>query len=78
MLELAFTAGQAPADLAEAVGTAELAEEHGDKLAPARETFGGVVGAMLPHGLFEFEAEGKVEATCEKMLENLCTVGPPW
>jgi hypothetical protein len=70
VLEFAFTAGQAPADLAEAVGTAELAEEHGDKLAPAREAFGGVVGAMLPHGLFEFEAREELQQLRENARKS--------
>jgi len=38
------------------MGAAELTEEHGDELAPACKTLGGVIGAMLLNRLFEFQA----------------------
>jgi hypothetical protein len=55
VLKLAFAASQSSADLAEAMSPAKLAEQHGDELAPARKSFGCVVGTMLFHGLFEFK-----------------------
>ena len=61
MLEFPLTAGQTAADLAQAVGTAELAKEHGDKLPPAREAFAGVVGTMFFHSLLELKAREKLQ-----------------
>ena len=55
MFELSFATGEATTDFSEAVGSAKLAKEHGYELTPARESFGGVIGTMLPHGLFELE-----------------------
>ncbi len=56
VLRLALGTGQSSADLPQAVSPAKLTEEHGDKLAPARKSFGSVVGAVLFHRLYEFKA----------------------
>jgi hypothetical protein len=40
MFQLTLTASKAPGNLTERVGVAQLAEEHGHKLAPTREPFG--------------------------------------
>jgi hypothetical protein len=63
MHQPAQTAGQPVADFAQGVGATELAEQHGDELRPAGESFGGMFGAML------------LDQSCElgtgKMLEQL-------
>jgi hypothetical protein len=56
VLEFSFAAGQSPTDLTEAVGSAELAEKHGDELPPAAEPLCGVIGSVLLDGLFEFQS----------------------
>ena len=59
--EFAFTAGQPPTDLAQAVGLAKLTEEHGDKLTPAGKSFGSVVGTVFFHGLLELKARNQLK-----------------
>ena len=49
MHQAAQTTGQAVADLAQGIGAAELAKEHGYKLRPAGKTLGSVIGAVLFH-----------------------------
>jgi hypothetical protein len=47
MYQLAETAAQTVADLAQGIGMAQLAKEHGDELRPATESLGGTLGVML-------------------------------
>jgi len=69
--EFAFTAGQPPTDLAQAVGLAKLTEEHGDKLTPAGKSFGSVVGTMLFHSLFEFQSGKQLKQLREDARKSL-------
>src|ERR1700731_2009637 len=57
------TAGQPVADLAQGVGAAELAKQHGDERRPAGKPLGSAVAAMLLHQC------GKLGP--RKMLEQL-------
>ena len=59
--ELALASGRAAADLAQTVSAAELTEQHGDQLAPAREALCGVAGTVLLHGLFELEMQEELK-----------------
>jgi hypothetical protein len=47
MDQLAQTAGQPVADLAQRIGVAQLAEQHGHELGPTIETLGCALGLML-------------------------------
>src|SRR5207247_1292715 len=71
VFELALAARQTPADLAEAVGAAELAEEHGDELTPAREPLGGVIGTMLFDRLLELKAGEELQQLREDARKSL-------
>jgi hypothetical protein len=71
VLKLAFAARQSSADLAKAMSATELAEEHGDKLAPAGESFGSVIGTMLFNGLFEFETGKELKQLRENARKSL-------
>ena len=53
MPQLALAGRQAAADLAQRLGTAELAKQHGDELSPAGEAAGVALPAMLADGLFK-------------------------
>ena len=57
------TAGQPVADLAQGVGAAELAKQHGDELRPAGKPLGSTLAAMFLH------QRGKLGPG--KMLEQL-------
>ena len=56
MPRLALAGRQAAADLAQRLGTAELAKQHGDELSPAGEAAGVALPAMLADGLFKLRA----------------------
>ena len=71
MFEFALAAGQSPADLAEAMGTAELTEEHGDELGPACESFGSVIGALLFDSLLELNAREELQQLREDARKSL-------
>src|SRR5206468_999158 len=71
VFELALAARQTPADLAEAVGAAELAEEHGDELTPAREPLGGVIGTMVFDRLLELKAGEELQQLREDARKSL-------
>src|SRR5207249_2974453 len=71
VLELALAARQTPADLPEAVGAAELAEEHGDELTPAREPLGGVIGTMVFDRLLELKAGEELQQLREDARKSL-------
>ncbi len=47
MYQFAEAAGETIADLAQRVGAAEPAENHGDKLRPAGEALGGPLGVVF-------------------------------
>ncbi|MBP1608506.1 MAG: hypothetical protein H6Q04_741 [Acidobacteria bacterium] len=71
VFKLALAAGQPSAGLSEAVRSTELAEEHGNKLAPARKSFGSVVGTMLFHSLFECKAGKDLQQLGEEARKSL-------
>src|ERR1019366_8347751 len=68
MHQLAQTAGQAVADLAQGIGMAQLAEQHGDELGPAIEPLGGPLGFVLLDQTRELQA-GKV---MQQLIEQAC------
>ena len=49
MHQAAQTAGQPVADLAQGVGTPQLAKQHRDELRPAGKPLGGALSAMFLH-----------------------------
>ena len=74
VLELPLAAGQAAADLAQAVRTPELTEEHRDELAPAGETLGCIVRTMFLGGLLELEAREELQ----QLREDATKSGNGW
>ena len=63
MYQFAEAAGETVADLAQRIGAAELAENHGDKLRPAGESLGGPLGVVF--------LDERPELGAGKMLEQL-------
>ena len=62
MMQFSFTAGQASADLPQAMSTAQLAKQHGDKLSPAAETACMALGfGLLQDQLLKLPARKKLE-----------------
>jgi hypothetical protein len=61
MFELPLTASKAPANLAERMGTAQLAKEHGHKLAPTRESFGMSLRLSDRNQLLEFHTRKQLQ-----------------
>jgi alkyl hydroperoxide reductase subunit AhpC len=47
MHQSAQATGQTVADIAQGIGAAQLAKEHGDELCPARKTLGGSFRVVL-------------------------------
>ena len=68
MDQTAQATGQAIADVAQGVGPAQLAKEHGDELGPAGEALGGTFGVMF------FHERGKLGAgeMVEQLIKGLC------
>jgi len=56
MPQFPLVASQAPGDLPKGMSSAELAEEHGHKLAPAGEPSSMTFGLRLFHGLLKFDS----------------------
>jgi hypothetical protein len=56
MFQFALTASQASADFSEGMGSAQLTEEHGNKLAPAGESPGMSFSFRFPNGLLELDS----------------------
>jgi len=54
MPHLSHAAGQSTADLSEAFGLSELAEEHGNEMVPGVELFGKPFGFMSMNQFMEF------------------------
>ena len=63
--EFSFYAGQATADLAQAVRPAKLAKQHRNKLRPAVKSLGCVVRSMLRHSFFEVRTRKKLQQLAE-------------
>jgi len=55
MLQFSLTASQPPGDLPERVGSSQLAEEHGHKLAPRAKSSAMSFGFGLFHSLDKFD-----------------------
>jgi hypothetical protein len=56
MFQFAFTASQSSGNLPKRMGSAQLTEEHGHKLAPASESSGMTFGFGLFHGVLELDS----------------------
>jgi hypothetical protein len=56
MLQFTFTASKASGNLPQGMGSAQLAEEHGNKLAPTSEPSGMSFSFCLPHSLLELDS----------------------
>jgi hypothetical protein len=61
MRELAFATRQAPTDLAQRVGPAQLAEQHRDELPPARKSPRMPLCLRLEHRLLKVHARKELE-----------------
>jgi hypothetical protein len=70
MLELTFAAPQSPADLAQRVGAAELAEQHRHELPPAGEPAGMALGVRPRHQRLELGARKQLEELAEHAAES--------
>ena len=70
VFELALTAAQPAADLSQGMGTAELAEEHGDELPPAREPAGMALGVRPRHQRLELRPRKQLEELAEHAAES--------
>ena len=76
MGEFPLAGGKAMADLPERVGTAQLAKQHGDKLAPRAKAAGMPLGSGLINEQLELGAREKLE-NLTKHATNSIHVGPP-
>src|SRR5690606_35125715 len=70
MSQLALTARQPAADLAQRVRPSELTEQHGDELAPTREPARVALGVGTDHGLLELGAWKELEQLAEDAAES--------
>jgi hypothetical protein len=55
MTKFPFAGSQSSTNLAQRLGVPQLTEEHGDELAPARETSSMTLCVVLAHGGFKFQ-----------------------
>src|ERR1035438_10426308 len=78
MYQLAQTAGQPIADLAQRIGMAQLAEEHGHELGPAVETLGSALGLMLFDQAGEFQARKMMKQLIEQTRDLYHQERPPY
>ena len=60
MLQLTLTASKTPGNLTEGMGPAQLAEQHGHKLAPTRESFRITFGMGFFHHVLELDSLKKL------------------
>ena len=60
MFQFALTASQTAGNFSEGMGSAQLAEEHGHKLAPAGESPGMTFGFGFFDSLLKFDSEKRV------------------
>ena len=77
MHQTAQTTGQAVADVAQGIGPAELAKEHGDELGPASEALSGALGVMLLHERDELGAREMLEQLIKEAGSLYDCLGPP-
>lgn len=71
MDNLSFVGSQSLADLAEGVGAAELAEEHGDGLVPVGESSGMAFGVQFFHGMLEFGSGKELQELAEYVTKSI-------
>ncbi len=69
--EFALATGQAGAEFPEAVGMAELAEQHGHELGPAGEAAGVAFGPVVADQLLELGPRKKLEKLTEDGAESV-------
>src|SRR3954454_5898165 len=77
MHETAQATGQAVADVAQGIGAAQLAEEHGDELRPASKALGGSFGPVFLHQRGEFGTGKMVEQLIKEASSLYDCLGPP-
>lgn len=77
MDQTAKATGQAVADVAQGVGPAQLAKEHGDELGPAGEALGGAFGVVLFHERGELGAREMLEQLIKEAGSLYDCLGPP-
>src|SRR3954454_7235113 len=77
MHETAQATGQAVADVAQGIGAAQLAKEHGDELRPASKALGGSFGPVFLHQRGEFRTGKMVEQLIEEARSLYDCLGPP-
>ena len=77
MRQLALAARQPAADLAQRVRPAQLAEQHGDELAPAGEAARVPLGLRRHDGLLKLGARKKLEQLTEDAAESGHRGRPP-
>src|SRR5580658_3843399 len=65
MTQLAFTGGQPAADFAQRLRAAQMAEQHGYKLAPTREPTSVPFRAVLDDGSFKLGARKQLQHLAE-------------
>jgi hypothetical protein len=63
--EFAFAALQPAFDLPQRMGAAQLAEQHGDKLTPARQPLAAVLCPRFLHDALEVGARNELEYLAE-------------
>lgn len=76
MGELPFAGGESVTDLPKRMGTADLAEEHGDELAPRAKSLGVTLGLGLFDPLFEFDSRKQLQNLAEHATD-LHRLSPP-
>jgi hypothetical protein len=64
--QLSFAGGQPTRDFAQALGVAQLAEQHRDQLGPTVETAGMALGLVLPN----FGLERQTRNELQNLAEN--------
>ncbi len=76
MRELSLAGREAVTNLPKGMGAAELAEEHGDELAPRAKPFGVTLGLGFFDQLFELDSR-KQSQNLAKHAIDLHRLGPP-
>jgi len=77
MGEFPFASGKALADLPQRVGAAQLAEQHGDKLAPTAKAAGMPLGSRFFDEQLKLGSRKKLENLTKHATESI-HVGPPF
>jgi len=65
MPQLAFTGGQAAADLTQGLGPSQMTEEHGHELSPTTETTGMALGSVRYDGPLKLGAGKQLQCLAE-------------